>query len=86
MLKPIIFLLLSVFTPVALAADLEGDAVELESEAIYTMQGKDSKDLARALALFEAKRTAVDVCAKYLATKGQIEVFGKRKKEMGVSP
>ena len=51
-----LFLLFFLFTPVALAQDLEGDALEVESEAIYTMRGKDSRDLARALALFEAKR------------------------------
>ena len=82
MLKPVIFLLFCVFTPVALAQNFQGDTVELESEAIYTMRGGDSKDLARALALFEAKRKAVEVGAKYLSTKGLIEVFGERKKEI----
>ncbi len=80
--KAFIFLLFLVFTPVALAQDLEGDGLEVESEAVYVMRGKDSRQLARALALFEAKRKALDVGAKYLATRGLIEVFGERKKEI----
>lgn len=84
MLTPMIFILVSIFAPVAMAQDFEGDAVEVESEAVYTMRGKDSRDLAKALALFEAKFKAVEVGAKYLATKGLIEVFGERKKEIYV--
>ena len=82
MIWPVIFFFLSVFAPVAMAQNVEGDAVEVESEAVYTMRGKDSKNLAMALALFEAKSKAVEVGAKYLATKGLIEVFGERKKEI----
>ena len=82
MIWPIVFFSLSVFAPVAMDQNVEGDAVEVESEAVYTMRGKDSKNLAMALALFEAKSKAVEIGAKYLATKGLIEVFGERKKEI----
>jgi hypothetical protein len=82
MLKTIIILLFFVFTPIALGQDFEGDVLEVESEATYVMRGNDSRPLAKALALFEAERKAVDVGAKYLATKGLIEAFGEKKREI----
>ena len=82
MFKYYLFILLLVFQNASFAETIEDDSVEVKAEASYLMRGNDSKELARALVLFEAKRKAVDIGAKYLATKGLIEIFEERKKEI----
>ncbi len=57
-------------------------AVEVETESAYQMRGGDSKELAKTLALFEAKRVAVDIAGRYLSRKSLIEFYERKREEI----
>lgn len=56
--------------------------LEVETESTYHMQAGDSKELARTLALFEAKRAAVDIVGRYLSKKGLIDFYERKRDEI----
>jgi hypothetical protein len=81
MLKFIIAVLL-VFFNIGFAQGVEEDGVVLETEGTYLQGVGDSKQLAKLLALFEAKRQAVDLAGRYLAKNSLIEVYELKKDEI----
>lgn len=77
----ILFVFLVLFN-VWSAQGAEKDVVVLETEGTYVKGVGDSKPLAEALALFDAKRQAVESGGAYLSQKGLIEVYGMKKDEI----
>ena len=66
---------------VALAAD-ENNIFEIETEGSYRMQADTSPELAKRVALFNAKRKAVDLAGRYLSRKGLIKNYELNKDEI----
>ena len=66
---------------VALAAE-ENNIFEIETEGSYQMQADTSPELAKRVALFNAKRKAVDVAGRYLSRKGLIKNYELNKDEI----
>jgi len=64
----------------ALAA--RDDIFEIEAEGSYRMEAGASLDLAKKLALFTAKRQAVDLAGRYLSRKSLIEVYELNRDEI----
>ncbi|MFC1580348.1 hypothetical protein ACFL4N_05485 [Thermodesulfobacteriota bacterium] len=60
----------------------EKDLVVLETEGTYVKGAGDSKSLAKALALFDAKRQAVQSAGRYLSKKGLIKAYEMNKDEI----
>ena len=75
-----VFVLLFFLSSIALAA--EDDIFEIEAEGSYRMQAGTSIDLAKKLALFIAKRKAVDLAGRYLSRKSLIEVYELNRDEI----
>ena len=67
--------LLSFVLVVTVASASENDVFEIETEGRYRMKAGSSNDLAKAMALYTAKRKAVDLAGKYLVRKGLIKVY-----------
>ena len=66
---------------VALAAE-DDDIFEIETEGRYRMEAGSSVDLAKKVALFTAKRKAVDLAGRYLAPKKLIKAYELNKDEI----
>ena len=81
-LKVIITGLALFFSNVVLAQSPEQDVVVLETKGHYVMQNGDSKEMAKALALFDAKKQAVESAGRYLSRKGLIAVDEMKKDEI----
>ena len=62
------------------ATDL--NSFEMEAEGSYSLRSGDTKTLAQSLAVFAAKRSAVQAAAKYFSQKELIELFGKKRPEI----
>ncbi len=58
------------------------NSFEMEAEGSYTSRHGDTKVLAQALAVFAAKRSAVQAAARYFSQKELIELFGKKRPEI----
>ena len=57
-------------------------AIEIESEGVYQIGAGDTLQIAKALALYEAKKAAVAAAGKYLSRKGIIEYYERKKEEV----
>jgi len=68
------------YTPHAWSFDR--DVVEVETTGAYKMGPGDSEELAGQLALFQAKKIAIDTAAKYLSSKDLIDIYESRKREI----
>ncbi|MDY7001826.1 MAG: hypothetical protein SVS15_08605, partial [Thermodesulfobacteriota bacterium] len=85
-MKPIkivvlIFCLCLMLTP-GLSRAQEDEAVEVEAEGSYLMGDRDSKQDARQLALFEAKRSALEKAGTMLSSETRVENFELVKDEI----
>jgi tetratricopeptide (TPR) repeat protein len=78
----IISILLLGFTPGTFAQNLADNAIEVEAKGSYLMGVGNSKQLARQLALFEAKRSALETAGKYLTHKSLIPFYEMKKEEI----
>lgn len=58
------------------------NSFEMEAEGSYTPRDGDTKALSQALAVFAAKRSAVQAAARYFSQKGLIEIYGKKRPEV----
>ena len=67
---------------VSSAASTDLNSFEMEAEGSYTSRGGDTKVLAQTLAVFAAKRSAVQAAARYFSQKELIEIFGKKRPEV----
>ncbi len=64
------------------SASTDLNSFEMEAEGSYTPRDGDTKALAQALAVFAAKRSAVQAAARYFSQKGLIEIYGKKRPEV----
>jgi len=78
----ILAILLLGFTTIAFAQNLEDNVIEVEARGSYLMGDGNSKQLARQVALFEAKRSALETAGKYLTHKSLIPFYEMKKEEI----
>jgi hypothetical protein len=78
----IMAILLVLFSINGVASAAKYDIFEIETEGSYRMQAGASIDLAKKLALFTAKRKAVDLAGRYLSRKSLIEVYELNRDEI----
>ena len=70
-------------TPIGTSyASSDPNSFEMEAEGFYTPRDGDTKALAQALAVFAAKRSAVQAAARYFSQKELIEIYGKKRPEV----
>jgi hypothetical protein len=82
MIKIILSALL-LFIPICGVASATTDNVfEIEAEGSYPMEEGTSIDLAKKMALYSAKRKAVDLAGRYLSRKSLIEVYELNRDEI----
>jgi hypothetical protein len=74
--------LLILFSINGVASAAEDDIFEIEAEGNYRMEAGASIDLAKKLALFTAKRKAVDLAGRYLSRKSLIKVYELNRDEI----
>jgi len=74
-------LLVSVSISGAVSA-AENEVFEIKAEGSYQMEPGASIDLAKKVALFNAKRKAVDLAGRYLSRKGLIEAYEANRDEI----
>jgi hypothetical protein len=65
-----------------IASAVENDVIEIESEGGYRIAAGASIDLPKKMALFIAKRKAVDLAARYLSHKSLIAVYELNQEEI----
>ncbi len=70
------------FSIYGVASAAEDDIFEIEAEGSYRMEAGASIDLAKKLALFTAKRKAVDLAGRYLSRKSLIEIYELNRDEI----
>ena len=75
------FLILFSINSVASAAE-GNNSFEIETEGSYRMETDSSSELAKRVALFNAKRKAVDLAGRYLSRKGLIKGYELHKEEI----
>jgi hypothetical protein len=78
----IILVLLVLFSICSVASADEDDIFQIETEGRYRMEAGSSIDLAQKLALFIAKRKAVDLAGRYLSRKSLIKVYELNRDEI----
>ena len=78
----IISILLLGFSNVTFAQNLADNAIEVEANGSYLMRDGNSKQLARQVALFEAKKSALETAGKYLTHKSLIPFYDMKKEEI----
>ena len=78
----IILALLVLFSICSVASADEGDIFEIEAEGSYRMEAGSSIDLAEKLALFIAKRKAVELAGRYLSRESLVEVYELNRDEI----
>ncbi len=78
----IMAILLVLFSINGVASAAKYDIFEIEAEGSYQMEAGASIDLAKKLALFTAKRKAVDLAGRYLIRKSLIEVYELNRDEI----
>jgi len=71
----IMAVLLALFSINGAASAAEDDVIEIEAEGSYRIEAGSSVDLAKKVALFTAKRKAVDLAGRYLSRKSLIEIY-----------
>ena len=74
--------LLVLFSINGVVSAAEDDIFEIEAEGSYPMEDGPSIDLAKNLALFTAKRKAVDLAGRYLSRKSLIEFYELNRDEI----
>ncbi|MGD9323786.1 MAG: hypothetical protein PVG26_07200 [Desulfobacterales bacterium] len=78
----IITALLVLFLIKCVASAEEDEIFEIEAEGSYRMEAGSSIDLSKNLALFIAKRKAVDLAGRYLSRKSLIQVYELNRDEI----
>lgn len=84
-MKKLVPIFLSIFlcAVVCNAGGLPQDGIfTIVTDSTYRMGAGDSEEMARTLALFEAKMKAVTLAAKYLTHKGELAHYEKRQNEI----
>jgi tetratricopeptide (TPR) repeat protein len=78
----IVSILLLGFITVTFAQNSADNVIEVEAKGSYLMGDGNSKQLARQLALFEAKRSSLETAGKYLSHKSLIPFYEIKKEEI----
>ena len=74
--------LLVLFSINGIATATENDIFEMEVEGRYQMEDHSSEDLAKKVALFDAKRKAIELAGKYLSRKSLIKSYELNRDEI----
>ena len=74
--------LLVLFSITGIVSAAEDDIFEIETEGSYRIKDDTSIDLAKKMALFSAKKKAVDLAGRYLSRKRLIRVYELDKDEI----
>jgi len=82
MLKIILAALLLFFSINGVASEAEDDVFAIETEGSYRMEAGSPVDLAKKVALFTAKRKAVDLAGRFLSRKTLIETYELNRDEI----
>jgi len=82
MLKIILCALSLFFSISGVASAAEDDVFEIESEGRYQMAAGVSIELAKKMALFSAKRQAVDLAGRYLSRQSLIVAYEQNRDEI----
>ena len=82
MRKILLTALFVLFLMNSIASAVANDVIEIESEGNYRIAAGASIDLPKNLALFIAKRKAVDLAARYLSHKSLIAVYELKREEI----
>jgi hypothetical protein len=82
MCKFILVALLVLFSNNGVASAAEDDTFEIEAEGSYRMEAGSSIDLAKKMALYTAKRKAVDLAGRYLLRKSLIKAYELNRDEI----
>ena len=82
MIKIILSALLLLFSICGVASAAADDIFEIEAEGSSQVEAGASLDLAKKLALFTAKRKAVDLAGRYLSRKSLIKVYELNRDEI----
>jgi len=78
----ILTVLLVLFSIKGVASAAEDDVFVIEAEGSYRTEAGSSVDLAKKVALFTAKRKAVDLAGRYLSRKSLIEAYELNRDEI----
>lgn len=84
-MKQFVLISLSLFLATAICNaenQPRSDNFSIVTDSTYQMETGDSEEMARALALFEAKMKAVNLAAKYFTHKGVLAHYEKRQNEI----
>ena len=81
-IKTWILIAILIFARSAFAQPPNPDAIEVETTGTYSMTAGGPKELARQVAMFEARKKAVTLGAKYLAGKGFVDRFESKRQEI----
>jgi hypothetical protein len=79
LILPALLVLLSINSVASAAGD---DVFVIEAEGSYRMEAGSSVDLAKKVALFTAKRKAVDLAGRYLSRKNLIKIYELNRDEI----
>jgi hypothetical protein len=82
MIKIILSALLLFITICGVASARIDNVFEIEAEGSYPMEDGSSLDLVKKMALYSAKRKAVDLAGRYLSRKSLIEVYELNRDEI----
>ncbi len=82
MYKVTVLILVLVFMAPAIATTSADDTLEIETRGHYRMQTGDTVKMARALALFNARKKAVDSAVVYFCARGLIKAYALKKAEI----
>jgi hypothetical protein len=80
--KVIIFIGSMVFFVCGVAAGTGGEGIEVEMEGRYDMAAGVSVELAKEMAVYIARRKAVELAGRYLSDKRLIETYAQKKDEI----
>ena len=78
----IIAILLLSLSNIAFAENPAENIVEVEAKGSYIMRDDDSREVAKQLALFEAKKKALESAWRYISNKMQIKLCATQKDEL----
>ncbi len=81
----ILYFLLTILLPIFMITRIHGSedyTLELETEGRYHIQPGVSDELTDQIALYDAKRKAVELAARYLARRNLIEPLGRDREEI----
>ena len=83
MMRNCIAVVLLLLLPISgVASESEKDIFEVETEGTYQLAAGSSSDLAKKVALFNAKRNAVELAGRYLSRNSRVPIYESKRDEI----